>query len=76
MGHEIDVTEIELIESEVNLKTKEITDEIAAQRRRSQKLIYANSIKQLAESRAQTKATIALQEAEAYKSEQMTLADN
>ena len=68
MTHEIDLSEIELIETDVTQATKQMTLEINAHKTRNTKLIKANNTKALAKIRSETKALIEVKEAEAYSS--------
>ena len=75
MQHEIDVEEINQIETTVKCETNKIVKEVNALKVQSSKLIEANNQKALAELRSKTKAMIIIKEAEAYKEKMHQEAD-
>ena len=76
LQHEFDVAEIGCINEQVVQETEKIKKEIQAIKKQSEAVINANSIKELAMMRAQSKATKILKEAEAYEQKQKLKADN
>lgn len=74
--HDRDVEEINLLQANIEMETKQMQQEIAAQKRQCCKIISAENIKFLAEARSKAYETKVIKEAQAYKERVTIEADN
>ena len=75
LQHDLDVEEINVLETQIEMETTQQIQKIEAMKHQSCKVIEAENQKFLAECRSKKKATVLLKEAEAYELQQKTLAD-